>query len=106
MTKTAEQVVAEALVGTILTGSRVLSPEQREDVVAITVTALREAGMLDETEWEYQWGEPEEETDFTGFDNFGTYEEAKADMENHSEYESHRVMRRRRAGEWEEVPNE
>ncbi len=54
-----------------------------------------------EPEWEYQWGEPGET--FEGFDPYATYEEARSAMQKDSDYESHRVMRRRAAGPWEPV---
>lgn len=52
-----------------------------------------------EPEWEYQWGEPGES--FEGFDSYATEELARAEMELDSEYPSHSVMRRRKAGPWE-----
>ena len=54
---------------------------------------------LSEEDWEYIWGEPGES--FEGFDTYETYEEARADFEEESDFESHRVMRRRKAGDWE-----
>ena len=54
--------------------------------------------------WEYQWGEPGES--FEGFDSFATEELALAEMELDSDYPSHRVMRRRKAGPWVRVESE
>lgn len=117
MTKTAEQVVAEALVGTILTGSRELAPEQRKDVVAITVTALREAGMLrdaldvdtgdDFTEWEktYSYGCMKVEHD--GFECLMNYGANVVAAEQCARSCGGKLMRRTaKFGEWEEIPNE
>lgn len=61
MTKTAEQVVAEAF-------TKIREPEyhisEEEDFsdACIAVAALREAGMLVETEWEVQYGRRNRET--------------------------------------------
>lgn len=57
-----------------------------------------------EPEWEYQWGEPGES--FEGFDSFASEELARAEMELDSEYTSHRVMRRRKAGAWSPIEKE
>ena len=66
-----------------------------------TVAALDGAP---EPEWEYQWGVPGES--FEGFDSFATEEMARAEMELDSDYPSHRVMRRRKAGPWLPVEGE
>lgn len=66
-----------------------------------TIQAL---GGAPEPEWEYQWGEPGES--FEGFDSFDSEELARADMAEESDFPSHRVMRRRKAGPWELVEKE
>ena len=73
-------------------GSRPYVSDAVEELIALGVT-------LSEDDWEYMWGEPGES--FEGFDTYETYEEARADFEEESDFESHRVMRRRKAGDWE-----
>lgn len=74
-------------------------PDWSDSGVIAVADILAALDGAPEPEWEYQWGEPGES--FEGFDSFETYDEALAEMRDQSEYSSHRVMRRRKAGPWE-----
>ena len=77
--------------------------DNRVQEACAVADALLEAfpQLAEEPEWEYQIGIPD--TDWNGFDNYKQLEEARKELESGDYEEYERIIRRRKAGEWEEV---
>lgn len=92
MTKTPEQIVEEALVA-----GHVIGDYDEERGAEAAVEALREAGMLAETEWEYGCAWDDGETQMSW-----PVEGAESHLRKFPEPNG-RLVRRRKASEWEIV---